>query len=95
MPIKPLHDRVLVARTTAPDRTPGGIHIPENAKERPIEGRVVAVGPGRRNDHGDLVPMCVEPGNTIVFSKYSGTEIEMNGEKMLIMSEADILGIVT
>ncbi len=94
MKIKPLHDRVIVKRLEEEEKTKGGIIIPDTAKETPVEGRVVAVGPGRKDENGKLVPMDVKEGDTVIFSKYAGTEIKLEGEEYLIMREEDILGIV-
>lgn len=93
MTFKPLHDRVLVRRNEQESKTSGGIIIPDNAKEKPIEGTVISVGPGTRDDAGKLVPLDVKAGDTVVFGKWSGTEIKLNGEDLLIMKESDIFGI--
>ncbi len=89
---KPLHDRVLIQPIEANSVSAGGIHIPQGARERPIEGKVLAVGPGRRDDRGELHAVSLRAGDVAVFSKYSGTEILVNGERMLVMSETDVLG---
>jgi chaperonin GroES len=94
MTFRPLHDRILVRRIEAEEKTAGGIIIPDTAKEKPQEGEVVAVGPGARDESGKLVELDVEVGNRILFGKWSGTEIKLNGEDLLIMKESDILGIV-
>jgi chaperonin GroES len=94
MSFRPLHDRVVVRRITAEEKTAGGIIIPETAKEKPSEGEVIAVGPGARNEQGQLVPLDVKAGDRILFGKWSGTEVKINGEDLLIMKESDILGIV-
>ncbi len=94
MKIKPLHDRVIVKRLEEEEKTKGGIIIPDTAKETPVEGRVIAVGPGRKDDSGKLIPMDVKEGDTVIFSKYAGTEVKLEGEEYLIMREDDILGIV-
>ncbi|MFN6954146.1 MAG: co-chaperone GroES [Acetobacteraceae bacterium] len=91
---RPLHDRVLVRRVTAEEKTAGGIIIPDTAKEKPQEGEVIAVGPGARNDKGELVALDVKPGDRILFGKWSGTEVKIGGEELLIMKESDIMGIV-
>jgi chaperonin GroES len=91
---RPLHDRVVVRRIEAGTKTKGGIIIPDTAKEKPQEGEVVAVGPGGRDDAGKLVPMDVKPGNRVLFGKWSGTEVKLDGEEFLIMKESDIMGIV-
>lgn len=91
---KPLHDRVVVKRTDEDERSAGGIIIPDTAKEKPMQGEVVAVGPGARDDSGARVPMDVEAGQTVLFGKWSGTEVKINGEELLIMKESDIMGIV-
>ena len=91
---RPLHDRVVVRRIDASEKTKGGIIIPDTAKEKPQEGEVVAVGPGGLDDNGQLVPMAVRPGNRVLFGKWSGTEVKLDGEELLIMKESDIMGIV-
>jgi len=91
---RPLHDRVVVRRIDASEKTKGGIIIPDTAKEKPQEGEVVAVGPGGLDDNGQLVPMAVKPGNRVLFGKWSGTEVKLDGEELLIMKESDIMGIV-
>jgi chaperonin GroES len=91
---RPLHDRVVVRRIDASAKTKGGIIIPDTAKEKPQEGEVVAVGPGGRDDNGKLVPMEVKAGNRVLFGKWSGTEVKLDGEELLIMKESDIMGIV-
>ena len=94
MKFRPLHDRVVVRRLTGEEKTAGGIIIPDTAKEKPQEGEVVAVGSGTINDKGDLRPLDVKAGDRILFGKWSGTEVRLNGEELLIMKESDILGIV-
>jgi chaperonin GroES len=94
MKIRPLNNRVLIKRIEELTRTPGGLFLPDTAKEKPIEGEVLAVGEGRVDDNGKLVPMAVKVGDRVVFSKYSGTEIKLEGEEYLLMREDDILGIV-
>ncbi len=94
MNFRPLHDRVLVRRVEAEEKTAGGIIIPDTAKEKPQEGEVVAVGPGARDDNGKLQPLDVKAGDRILFGKWSGTEVKVDGEDLLIMKESDILGIV-
>src|SRR3954452_8059178 len=94
MKIRPLQDRVIIKRIEEEEKTKGGIIIPDTAKEKPQEGKVVAVGKGKVNDDGKLTPLDVKVGDKILFGKYSGTEIKMNGEEHLIMREDDILGIV-
>jgi chaperonin GroES len=91
---RPLHDRVLVRRVTAEEKTAGGIIIPDTAKEKPQEGEVIACGPGVRNDKGELVALDVKAGDRILFGKWSGTEVKVGGEELLIMKESDIMGIV-
>ena len=95
MNIKPLHDRVLVIRIEAEEKTSGGIIIPDTAKEKPQEGKVIAAGPGKRDDSGKLIPMAVKKDDRVLFGKYSGTEIKINGIEHLILREDDILGILT
>ena len=94
MKFKPLQDRVLVRRLAQEDKTAGGIIIPDTAKEKPMEGEVVAVGPGARGDDGKLHPLDVKPGDRILFGKWSGSEVKVDGEELIIMKESDILGIV-
>jgi chaperonin GroES len=94
MSFRPLHDRVVVRRLTAEEKTAGGIIIPDTAKEKPMEGEVIAVGPGARNEQGQLVPLDVKAGDRILFGKWSGTEVKLDGEELLIMKESDIMGIV-
>lgn len=91
---RPLHDRVVVERIDSEEKTKGGIIIPDTAKEKPQEGKVIAVGPGVRNDDGKLVPLDVKAGDRILFGKWSGTEVKVDGEDLLIMKESDILGII-
>ena len=93
MDFKPLHDRVLVRRVEGDEKTKGGLIIPDSAKEKPAEGEVVACGPGARKDSGELIEMAVKAGDRILFGKWSGTEVSLNGEELLIMKESDILGI--
>jgi chaperonin GroES len=92
--VRPLHDRVIVKRFPREETSKGGIIIPDTAKEKPQEGQVVAVGPGRRDDNGRIVPMGVEKGTRILFGKYSGSDVEINGEEHLILQETDILGVI-
>jgi len=94
MKIRPLHDRVLVKRLEETNRTAGGIIIPDTAKEKPSEGIIEAVGDGARSEDGKIIPLNVKVGDKILFGKWSGTEVKLNGEERLIMKEADILGIV-
>jgi len=94
MKIRPLNNRVLIKRIEELSRTPGGLFLPDTAKEKPVEGEVLAVGEGRVDDNGKLVPMTIQVGDRIVFSKYSGTEIKLEGNEFLLMREDDILGIV-
>ena len=91
---RPLHDRVVIRRLDAEEKTKGGIIIPDTAKEKPQEGLVVAVGPGARNERGEVIPLEVRAGDKILFGKWSGTEVKIGGEDLLIMKESDILGIV-
>jgi chaperonin GroES len=91
---RPLHDRVVVRRIEANEKTKGGIIIPDTAKEKPQEGEVVAVGPGGRDEAGKLVPLDVKVGNRVLFGKWSGTEVKLEGEDLLIMKESDIMGVV-
>ena len=94
MQFRPLHDRVLVRRIEAEEKTAGGIIIPDTAKEKPQEGEVVAVGPGARDDNGKLQPLDVKAGDRILFGKWSGTEVKIDGKDLLIMKESDVLGVV-
>ena len=91
---RPLHDRVVVRRIDAEEKTKGGIIIPDTAKEKPQEGKVIAVGPGGRDDAGKLTPLDVKAGDRVLFGKWSGTEIKLDGQDYLIMKESDIMGIV-
>ena len=95
MKFRPLHDRVLVRRVESDEKTPGGIIIPDTAQEKPMEGEVIQVGPGARDEIGKLVPLDVKQGDKILFGKWSGTEVKMSGEEYLIMKESDIMGIIT
>ena len=94
MTFRPLHDRILVRRIESDTRTRGGIIIPDTAQEKPQEGEVIAVGPGARNEQGQLVPLEVKTGDHVLFAKWSGTEIKLDGEDFIIMKESDVLGIV-
>ena len=94
MTFKPLHDRVLVRRLEEEEKTAGGIIIPDTAKEKPSQGEVVSVGPGARDEDGKRVPMDVQAGETILFGKWSGTEVRVDGEDLLIMKESDVMGIL-
>jgi len=94
MAFTPLHDRVLVRRVEGEEKTKGGLIIPDSAKEKPAEGEIVACGEGARKDSGELIPMGVKPGQTVLFGKWSGTEVKIDGEDLLIMKESDILGII-
>ena len=94
MKIKPLNDRILVLRVEEEEKTSGGIIIPDTAKEKPLEGKVVAVGPGKTDDKGKLIPMAVKKDDKVLFGKYAGSEIKLNGVEHLIMREDDILGVI-
>jgi chaperonin GroES len=94
MQFRPLHDRVVVRRVDAEEKTAGGIIIPDTAKEKPQEGEIVAVGPGTRNEKGELVAIDLKPGDRVLFGKWSGTEVKIGGEDLLIMKETDILGVI-
>ena len=94
MGFRPLHDRVLIRRVEAEEKTAGGIIIPDTAKEKPMEGEVVAVGPGARDESGKIQPLDVKAGDRILFGKWSGTEVKVDGEDLLIMKEDDIMGVV-
>ncbi len=95
MAFTPLHDRVVVRRTEGDEKTSGGLIIPDSAKEKPAEGEIVSVGEGARKDSGELIPMGVKAGQTVLFGKWSGTEIKLDGEDLLIMKESDIMGIIS
>jgi len=95
MNFKPLHDRVLVRRVESDQKTAGGIIIPDTAQEKPMEGEVLEIGSGSRDEIGKLIPLDVKKGDKILFGKWSGTEVKMNGEDYLIMKESDIMGIIT
>jgi chaperonin GroES len=94
MKFRPLHDRILVRRIEAEEKTAGGIIIPDTAREKPMEGEVIAVGTGARDDSGKLLPLDVKVGDRILFGKWSGTEIKLNGEELLIMKESDVMGVL-
>ncbi|MBJ6125800.1 co-chaperone GroES [Microvirga splendida] len=94
MKFRPLHDRIVVRRIDAEEKTAGGIIIPDTAKEKPQQGEVIAVGPGARNEQGQLVPLDVQVGDTVLFGKWSGTEVKIDGEDLLIMKESDIMGVL-
>ena len=94
MSFRPLHDRVVVKRLDAEEKTAGGIIIPDTAKEKPMEGEVIAVGPGALDDNGKRIPPEVKPGDFVLFGKWSGTEVKVDGEELLIMKESDIMGII-
>ena len=94
MKFRPLHDRIVVKRITAEEKTAGGIIIPDTAKEKPMEGEVVAVGPGARNETGLVVALDVKAGDRVLFGKWSGTEVKLDGEELLIMKESDIMGVI-
>ena len=94
MRFRPLHDRVVVKRVEQEEKTNGGIIIPDTAKEKPQEGEVIAVGPGARNEKGEIVPLDVKAGDRVLFGKWSGTEVKIEGEELLIMKESDLLGII-
>jgi chaperonin GroES len=91
---RPLHDRVVVKRITAENKSAGGIIIPDTAQEKPSQGEIIAVGPGGRDEAGKLIPIDVKVGNTVLFGKWSGTEVKLDGEDLLIMKESDIMGVV-
>ena len=92
--IRPLDDRVIVKPIEADDRTSSGIYLPEGAKEKPMTGKVIAVGPGKLNDDGKRTAVCVKKGDTVVYGKYAGTEIEINGDECMIIKESELLGVV-
>ena len=94
MAFRPLHDRVLIRRVESEEKTAGGILIPDTAKEKPMEGEVVAAGPGARGEDGKLQPMDVRTGDRVLFGKWSGTEVKLDGEELIIMKESDIMGVI-
>ncbi|WFU74972.1 co-chaperone GroES [Bradyrhizobium sp. CB2312] len=94
MHFRPLHDRVLVRRLDAEEKTAGGIIIPDTAKEKPQQGEIIATGPGARNEQGQLVQLDVKPGDHVLFGKWSGTEVKIDGEEFLIMKESDLLSVI-
>jgi chaperonin GroES len=94
MKFRPLHDRVVVRRLNAEEKTAGGIIIPDTAKEKPMEGEIVAVGPGARNEQNELVALDVKAGDRVLFGKWSGTEVKLDGEDLIIMKESDIMGVI-
>ena len=94
MNIKPLHDRVIVKRIEQEEKTAGGIIIPDTAKEKPIQGEILAVGPGSRDDSGKLIPLDVKVGDVVLFSKWGGTEVKLDGQEYLVMKESDLIGII-
>ena len=94
MKFRPLHDRVVVKRVAEEEKTKGGIIIPDTAKEKPMEGEIVSVGPGARDESGKLVPLDVKAGDRILFGKWSGTEVRIDGEEFLIMKESDVMGVL-
>jgi len=93
MKFRPLHDRVLIRRVAQEEKTSGGIIIPDTAQEKPMEGEVVAVGPGTRSDDGEILPLSVKAGDRVLFGKWSGSEIKLNGEELMIMKESDLMGV--
>ena len=94
MAFRPLHDRILLRRIEAEAKSKGGILIPDNAKEKPQEGEIVAVGPGARDEAGVLIPFDLKPGDRVLFGKWSGTEVKLDGEDLLIMKESDVMGVI-
>ena len=94
MKFRPLHDRVVVRRLEQEEKTAGGIIIPDTAKEKPQEGEVVAVGPGARDEHGKLQPLELKAGDRVLFGKWSGTEVKIDGEELMIMKESDVMGVI-
>jgi chaperonin GroES len=95
MAFRPLHDRVLVRRIEAEEKTAGGIIIPDSAKEKPSEGEIIAVGDGNRDDDGERIPLDVKAGDRVLFGKWSGTEVTVDGQELLIMKESDIMGVIS
>ena len=94
MKVTPLHDRIVVSRIEAEEKTKGGIIIPDTAKEKPQEGRILAVGPGKRDKDGNLIPLEVKAGDRVLFTKWAGTEIKIDGQEHMVMKEDDILGVI-
>ena len=94
MKFRPLHDRVVVKRVEEDTKTKGGIIIPETAQEKPMQGKIIAVGPGGRDEAGKLIPIDLKMGDTILFGKWSGTEVKLDGEELLIMKESDVMGVI-
>jgi chaperonin GroES len=94
MAFRPLHDRVLIRRVESEEKTTGGIIIPDTAKEKPMEGEVVAAGPGARGEDGKLQPMDLKAGDRVLFGKWSGTEVKLDGEELIIMKESDVMGVI-
>ena len=94
MKFRPLHDRVVVRRLEEDERTKGGIIIPDTAKEKPMQGEVIAVGPGAKNDKGEISPLDVKAGDRVLFGKWSGTEVKIDGQELLIMKESDVMGVL-
>jgi chaperonin GroES len=94
MKFRPLHDRVVIRRIEGEEKTKGGVIIPDTAKEKPQEGEVIAVGPGARDESGKLVPLDVKAGDRVLFGKWSGTEVKIDGEELLIMKESDVMGVI-
>jgi chaperonin GroES len=94
MKLRPLQDRVLIRRVEPETKTSGGIFIPDTAQEKPVEGEIVAVGPGIRDEHGKLHPLDVTAGDRVLFGKWSGTEVKLDGEELMIMKEADLMGVI-
>lgn len=92
---RPLHDRVLVKRIEEEQKSPGGIVIPDTAKEKPVQGEILAAGPGKKTEEGQVRPLDVKVGDKVLFGKYSGTEIKLNGEELLVMREEDLMGVIT
>jgi chaperonin GroES len=91
---RPLHDRIVVRRINAEEKTKGGIIIPDSAQEKPSQGEIIAVGPGGRDESGKLIPIDLKVGNTVLFGKWSGTEVKLDGEDLLIMKESDVMGVI-
>jgi len=94
MKFRPLHDRVLVRRVEQEEKTAGGIIIPDTAQEKPMEGEIIAAGPGAKTDKGEIAPLDVQAGDRVLFGKWSGTEVKIDGEELLIMKESDIMGVI-
>ena len=95
MNFRPLHDRIVILPLASEEKTRGGIIIPDNSQEKPVQGKVMAVGNGSRNQHGDIIPMAVQVGDVVMYSKWGGTEVKIDGQEVIIMKESDVIGILS